>query len=122
MLRVVLVWPLVNIVKLSGSDLFKRVFSSGQSIQNKSFRVFYFGNNEEYSRFGLVVPKRVAKLAHDRNYMKRVCRDLIRMHKTNTLFFDVVFIARKPFFSGEYHNVVQEFRDIINKIPCFDKL
>lgn len=98
------------------------MFSSGQLIQNKRFKVFYFANNENISRFGLVVPKRVAKLAHDRNYMKRVCRELIRTHKTNTACLDVVLITKKPFFSGDYYDVVQDFRDIIKNLPCFDEL
>lgn len=49
------------------------------------FRVFYQINSsvEETPalRFGIVVPKRVSKLAHERNRIKRIVREAYRLNR-----------------------------------------
>ena len=54
-----------------------------------------------HPRLGLVVSKKTAKRAHDRNYMKRVIRDWFRRHKAALPPRDFIVRVRRAFGRGE---------------------
>ena len=55
------------------------------------------GNGLGYPRLGLVVGKKTAKRANERNYMKRVIRDWFRRHKEILPPHDFVVRVHRPF-------------------------
>jgi ribonuclease P protein component len=52
-------------------------------------------NNNLQARIGIIVGKRVAKLAVTRNQIKRVVRESFRLHQTKLQGFDIIVIARQ---------------------------
>ncbi len=70
-------------------------------------------------RLGLVVSKKVAKLAVNRNYMRRVLRELYRNFKQNFPDFDLVIRVQSFFSHADYQQLEQEFKQLslkLNKI------
>ena len=55
------------------------------------------GNGLRYPRLGLVVGKKTAKRANERNYMKRVIRDWFRLNKSKLPPQDFVVRAHRKF-------------------------
>jgi len=74
---------------LKKSD-FDRVIKS-DFLEDKFTRVYYSCNDQEYSRVGIVVSKRNLPRAVDRNRIKRVIRETIRLHQI--FFFHVDFVV-----------------------------
>jgi len=54
-------------------------------------------NGLNHPRLGLVVSKKTAKRAHERNYMKRVIRDWFRLNKNSLPPHDFVVRVRLAF-------------------------
>lgn len=55
------------------------------------------GNGLDHPRIGLVVGKKTAKRANERNYMKRVIRDWFRLNKNRLPPQDFVVRVRRKF-------------------------
>lgn len=70
---------------LRGKTSLDKLFKEGQRMNEYPFRVFYHikPSSEEIPalRFGIVVPKRVSKLAHERNRIKRIVREAYRLNR-----------------------------------------
>ena len=54
----------------------------------------YLPNGLDRARLGLVVPKRVAPRALDRNRIKRIAREAFRAHSAGLPALDLVLVAR----------------------------
>lgn len=70
---------------LRGKTSLDKLFGEGQRMSEFPFRVFYKINPAAEGvsalRFGIVVPKRVSKLAHERNRIKRIVREGYRLNR-----------------------------------------
>jgi ribonuclease P protein component len=70
---------------LRGKTSIDKLFGHGQRMSEYPFRVIYQINPSAVGipalRFGIVVPKRVSKLAHERNRIKRLAREAYRLNK-----------------------------------------
>ena len=72
-------------MKLRKTDEFSSVCSFRKSFSRQFLVVHYKPNSEISTRIGFVVAKKIAKRAVDRNYMRRVLRELCRQ-ELNTLY------------------------------------
>lgn len=84
--------------RLLKTDDFSSVFAFKKQRGTTLFQVFYRpGSGLGHARLGLVVSKKTAKRAHERNYMKRVVREWFRCHKATLMPYDFVVRVRRPF-------------------------
>ena len=67
-------------------------------------------------RLGLVVGKKTAKLAVDRNYMKRVLRELFRLNQHHLPSLDLVVQVQNKFQKTEFYQIKQEFEKLVQKL------
>ena len=67
-------------------------------------------------RVGIIVSKKIAKRAVDRNYMKRVIRELFRTRQHSQGDFDLVVRMQRPFQQADFARVNQEFGQLLNKL------
>lgn len=74
---------------------FRYLYNHGKKIQNNHFLVFYCENDQERTRLGITVSKKVGK-APSRNRVKRIIREFFRTNrKSITGKWDINIIAKK---------------------------
>ncbi|KPN71402.1 ribonuclease P protein component [Neisseria sp. 83E34] len=66
-----------------------------------------------YARLGLVVGKKAAKRANERNYMKRVIREWFRCHKSELAPYDFVVRVRQRFDRSHAVEVRKELAQLM---------
>ena len=70
------------------------MLSAGEREHSRALRVHYLPNDLDRPRLGLVVPKRIAARAADRNRIKRVARESFRALAAALPPLDLVLVAR----------------------------
>lgn len=105
-----------KLVMIRKTDEFSSVFSFRKRFSTDFLVVHYKPNGDCQVRVGFVVAKKVAKLAVDRNYMRRVLREISRqeLHRLNDV--DVVIQVKKPFKNGNFLILKQELTTLFVKI------
>ncbi len=74
---------------------FQQVFAEPKKTSTHSFLAFFRINHLEHSRLGLAVSKKHAKLAVDRNRIKRLIRESYRLNQQNIPNVDIIVLAKK---------------------------
>jgi ribonuclease P protein component len=107
---------LTKLIMIRKTDEFSSVFNFRKRFSTESLVVHYRPNTEVVAKVGFVVAKKVAKRAVDRNYMRRVFRELCRheLHALNGV--DVVIQVKKPFNNGQVLLIRQELVMLFAKI------
>ena len=95
--------------RLLKTDEFSSVFALRRSRHGRYVQVL-LGEAQAHPRLGLVVAKKVAKRAHERNYMKRVLREWFRLHKQQLPAQDIVVRAKMKFEQEDFQAVWQEMQ------------
>ncbi|CAN4277009.1 RnpA RNase P protein component [Methylophilaceae bacterium] len=102
--------------KLLKTDDFSSVFNLRKRIANTYLVIRFKPNVLNRPRLGLVVGKKTAKLAVDRNYMKRVLRELFRLNQHHLPSLDLVVQVQKKFQKTEFYQIKQEFEKLAQKL------
>ncbi|MDG1073526.1 MAG: ribonuclease P protein component [Methylophilaceae bacterium] len=97
------------------TDEFSSVFSFRKRYTSTNL-VVHYKPSDLGVRVGFVVAKKVAKRAVDRNYMRRVLRELCRQELAILSNVDVVIQVKKPFTNKEFLLMKQELVMLFNKI------
>jgi ribonuclease P protein component len=85
---------------------FKRVRGGGRSWANPLVVLYALRNDEEVTRVGFSVSKRIGK-AVTRNRVKRLLREAIRLRFSDIAQgYDLVLIARGPIASASWRDIV----------------
>ena len=103
-------------LKLLKTDEFSSVFSFRKRIVAPTLVLHYQPNQLGFPRMGLVVSKKVARLSVNRNYMRRVLRELFRTNKSNFNSIDFIIRPQKSFCAKNYNEIVQEFDMLVGKL------
>ena len=98
--------------KLVKTDDFSSVFNLRKRIANKHLVMRYRPNDKNGARLGLIVAKKIVKLAAQRNYMRRVLRELFRLKQHELPAVDVVIQVQKVFKKPDFIEVKQAFNDL----------
>ena len=69
----------------------------------------YRVNDLNVARLGLIVSKKTAKLATQRNYMRRVMRELFRLNQHKLPTIDLVIQIQKAFEKTDFIDIKNEF-------------
>ncbi|MES2547734.1 MAG: ribonuclease P protein component [Pseudomonadota bacterium] len=102
--------------KLLKTDDFSSVFNLRKRIANTYLVIRFKPNNLNRPRLGLVVGKKTAKLAVQRNYMKRVLREFFRLNQHQLPSLDLVVQVQKKFQKTEFVQIKQEFEQLTQKL------
>jgi ribonuclease P protein component len=102
--------------KLLKTDEFSSVFNLRKRIANKHLVFRYRANALNRPRLGLIVSKKIAKLAVDRNYMKRVLREMFRLNQHNLPACDMIVQVQIAFKKTNFMLIKQEFEQLKIKL------
>ncbi len=102
--------------KLVKTDDFSSVFNLRKRIANKHLVMRYCPNGNTSARLGLIVAKKTAKGAVQRNYMRRVLRELFRLNQHQLPALDVVIQVQKVFKKPDFFEIKQEFDALCKKL------
>ena len=91
---------------------FRAVSRSQRSVKEGKLLLKAKASGKSNSRFGIVVAKRVAKKAVDRNRLRRLLGEALRAKKDCSLSYDVVLVALPGFSLLN----VSEAKNIIEKL------
>ncbi len=102
--------------KLVKTDEFSSVFNFRKRISSQHLAFHYQPNDQQHSRLGLVVGKKVAKLSVHRNYMRRVLREFFRLQQHEISHVDLVIRVQKKFEHVDFVQIKQQFDLLIVKL------
>ena len=102
--------------KIVKTDDFSSVFNLRKRIASPHLVMRYRLNEANVPRLGLIVSKKNAKLAVQRNYMRRVLRDLFRLNQHTLPKIDLIIQVQKPFEKPEFTLIKQEFEILLSKL------
>ncbi|OSI10187.1 ribonuclease P protein component [Neisseria zoodegmatis] len=102
--------------RLLKTDDFSSVFAFKKQRTASMLQVFFLPENGlPHARLGLVVSKKNAKRAHERNYMKRVIREWFRCNKETLPPHDFVVRVRQRFDRSNAQEARQQLAYLIRK-------
>ncbi|MCB5185715.1 ribonuclease P protein component [Methylobacillus gramineus] len=102
--------------KLLKTDEFSSVFNFRKRVSGRYIVLHYQCNTLGNARLGLVVGKKVARRAVDRNYMKRVLRELFRVRQDQLQGLDIVARPQKQFSAENFAEIQQEFIELVENL------
>jgi len=76
----------------------------------------YCHNPLTWPRLGMVVGKKTARSAVERNYMRRVLREQFRHRQAELKNMDLVVRTQKAFGRNDYPAVVLEFAELLGRL------
>ena len=76
--------------RLHKTDEFSSVFAFRRSIKGRYFILSYLPNTHPYARLGVVVAKKLAKRAVERNRVKRQVREFYRLNRETIPSVDII--------------------------------
>jgi len=79
--------------------------SSPKALKTADFQIRYVANGGKFNRYSVVIPKKVLKLAVDRNALKRRIYDLVGDIPGN---HDIIIYPRNEKISSELHSLVSK--------------
>lgn len=91
---------------------FKEVFNFGKTIRHPLFVIKTKENKLPYSRFAVVVSKKLFKKAHDRNYLKRKTIHALKKIEKQLPKNDYIFILSFDAKDIQYKDLVNNVRKI----------
>ncbi|WP_229008237.1 ribonuclease P protein component [Methylophilus sp. Leaf408] len=107
----------MTLYKLRKTDEFSSVFTFRKRLYGEWLLANIKPNQQAQHRYGLVVSKKIAKLAVSRNYMKRVLRELLRNQPSPaTSGYDVVLQVRKKFQHADFPAVQRDLSLLLVKL------
>src|SRR5690606_5270113 len=85
-------------------------------ISGQYLAIHYRPSQLATARLGLVVGKKIAKRSVDRNYMRRVLRELFRKQQAEIGQFDLVVRVIKVFGHTDFERLEQEFSELLFRL------
>jgi ribonuclease P protein component len=93
---------------LAAAD-FKLVFEAGNRISNDLWVIAWSMSTHPHARLGLAIAKKAAPLAVQRNRLKRIARNVFRLHPLRDQPVDLVVMIRSAAHKAEKPILAQQF-------------
>lgn len=88
-------FQLTQALRLPAAADFSYVFADAVAVHNRSFTFLSRDSKQKVSRLGLVISKKNAGRAVDRNRLKRIIKESFRHHHIQLPKVDIVVLAKK---------------------------
>lgn len=98
---------------------FECIIKEGKRIKGEIIEAWVKENNSGIMRFGVVVPRKLAKKSVKRNRMKRLMREFLRLHQENFRGKDIILVAKEDFSQLKFQDVERKLLEILGR-ECED--
>jgi len=98
-----------------GRGSFVAALRSPRKLRGASTMLHLLAGRTGPSRFGIALPKRIARRAVDRNRVKRVAREAFRRHVIKEAGVDLVFAPRQPLSRDDETRWIAELRGFLDR-------
>lgn len=103
--------------RLTKKKDFEETYQQGKAVGGNFLLIKTKPNQEKQTRIGIVVSKKVAKKATERNKLKRRIREIVRKKNTkDKLGGDIVIIAKKPSAKASYRELEADWENVLSKL------
>ena len=103
--------------KLRKSAEFRTVYEGGKRFDGRLMTAFVRRNSSGHHRLGITASKRVARLAVERNRMKRLLREMFRLSQTTLQgvepHYDWVLNAKRSLLKVRLADALDDFQRIV---------
>lgn len=90
------------------TDEISSVFTFNRRINSEHFQILVKPGLYVHGRLAVIVSKRIAKLANRRNYIKRLSREVFRLHQDKLTGMDIVVRVKKQFDRKNSEAIIRE--------------
>ena len=85
-----------RLLRLLKPEQFKQVFAEGCKVGNQQFTLLARRNGLDHVRIGMAIARKSVRRAVDRNRIKRMWREKVRLNQASLAGWDLVVMARPP--------------------------
>jgi len=101
--------------RLKKSHEIASIVKSKKKISNMCYTVYYMKRAENINKFAISVGKKYGN-AVERNYAKRIVREVLRPIKDFEPHASIVVVVKEPFKSKKFFEQKEELTKLINQI------
>jgi ribonuclease P protein component len=94
---------------------FQRVYHKGTKLFGNHILIYANPSCSTPNRLGISVPKKFGK-SHDRNFFKRVIRELFRTSDFKGKSFDFHVLPKAPIQTTNFHLLKEEYISLLEKL------
>ncbi|MFA5714166.1 MAG: ribonuclease P protein component [Candidatus Paceibacterota bacterium] len=103
--------------RLKRKKEFEAVFKEGKTLKGNYVFLKYSKEEDEKTKIGFVVSKKVSKLAVIRNKAKRRMREIVRLRKKEIKDgMRIIIIALSPIKDAGYEEIEKDIANLLEKI------
>jgi len=102
--------------RITSNKDFQNTYRRGRHYSSAFFGLNYLSNIYGKTRIGIVVNKKIARKAHDRNLLKRQLREIVRAEYNNLKpGADIIITTRGNILKLDYKKLTDELKSILTK-------
>lgn len=95
---------------------FDRVFKQGKAVKGSFLFIKYLRNNLATPRFGIIVSTKVSKKAVERNRIRRILAETIRLNLLLLGDYDVLAVTDKQIIGASSEQIRQDLLSVLNNL------
>ena len=104
--------------RLRKTDEYSSVFAFKRAIKGRYLIVHYRPNALSTARLGVVVAKKLARRAVQRNLVKRIVREGFRRQRAHLPCLDLVIRLNRPLADATRTSVHNDLADLLRRLPA----
>ncbi len=102
--------------RLLAKQDYQTVFNKPEKVSDNCFLILVYQKKQGSPRLGLAIAKKVARLAIQRNSIKRVIRESFRLNKKKLSSFDIVVMIRSDAVRATHTELYKKLEILWNKL------
>lgn len=108
-----------KIFRLSLQRDFNSVFKKGLGSGSMGLTVKYLENDKKIFRLAVIVSKKVAKKATQRNLLRRRLKEIIRKYSSQLIGWDVILIAKPELIKKSFPELTETLERTLKRTKIF---